>query len=1744
MVFPSISTLRLIGFTACMLSTIGLHAQSSHLLIEEYMVHDGVTGLAELEGQTTYRFYVECTHPDDFVSAVYGGQGSPLMVEVDSPMFNSPFASGSTGGGINPLILNYFPEAAYDSWITIGLDQAAGAGEMDISALESPEQPFMANFSANGESSGMSVSLTDEAGGAWFLLSGMTNGYAGDDLRVLIMQITSASLPSGLLNIQVIPAVGSSDSEQVHQGFSGTDVWDIDLSSMAPGCTDFEACNYDAFASEDDGTCEYESCAGCTDVFACNYDESATIDDGSCSFIECLGCTDSTACNFDPDAIYNDGTCDYFSCEEGGCTLEAACNYNPDASYEDGTCDFVSCAGCMDASADNFDPTALIDDGTCEIGGCLNPLACNFNVLANIPDGSCDFASCVGCLDTFACNYDEAATISDVSSCVYAENGLDCEGNCLLDEDLDGICDGDEVAGCTDALANNFNNEATDDDGSCLYSVAGCLNSIACNFNVLANENDGSCEFTSCAGCMIELACNYDEAYTLEDNASCIFVEPYYDCQGDCLGDNDSDGVCNELEVLGCTDEAALNYDSYATDNNGSCTYPSQCNDIDACNYVPYEAYCLQIEPITVHEGMVGEVDFSGMTTYRVYALCENEDDFVSAVAGDDEFSTSVHSTSSFFQSPAGGPLAENSNPMVFPFIPSLAYDSWVTIGLDQSANGAEGELGVSVLEGNEPWVIPFENGGSIEISDDLGGLWYILNGATNGIAGDDLRVLLGQFTTAGNLSGQMFVQFFIHGDGVNNGLNKVIGLQDACGAPAFDNCSFPESGYSCEGSCLSDLDSDGICDEFEIDGCTDALANNFNAMATDDDGSCDFTVDPCVLDVIPPFFTSVPADSVIQCDQAMPTVMAIAEDACDDNVQVMFVDGPIEFVLDCPPFNYLCTRTFIATDDAGNTASAVQMISVRDTLAPEFVVLPEALIQVNEQEDESVPEPFAVIQDACDGNASWSSLDVLLSEEASVQTLERTYTASDQCGNTSVFVQTLIVTVATYGCADPLACNYLESVTNEDGSCTYPEDWYTCEGNCIQDADGDGVCDLFEIEGCTVENACNFNLLATDDDGTCDFCSCSEIEVPVFGLDIDTVAVHASGNLEGMTTYRLYVTTETSEDFVSSVYGNDVDTLILGTSSTFHQDDNGSLLPQNLNADLVGLFPDLAFDSWVTIGLDGPAMAGENLVNALGASGDLGWSAAFEDGSDIVMDDPVGGSWFILNGGSNGIAGDDLRVLIGQVTTDGTLSGQLHVQVFENGDNSNASLHHFSFEGAEWTNAFSGQNTCGCTDEAAFNYDPLVEYEDGSCIASVFGCLDELSCDFNALANTPDFSCTYALEGYGCDGECLADTDEDGVCDVFEIAGCTDVTACNYAFDATDEDESCTYADFGYDCLGLCLNDTDDDGICDALEVEGCTDLAACNYSLEATEEDGSCEYAASNYDCDGNCLEDADLDGICDAFEIEGCTDLDALNFDPTATDDDGSCAYCALEASLEVTDATCNGSDDGAVLVSAIGAYPNDSLLTFVLLPDGAPQSEGAFVGLLAGEYAVEVVDAAGCFTTVLFEVMEPEPLLVLLDNVVGTEQGLNQGAIAITVTGGSEAYVFAWTQLDGSFTSASEDIDNLEGGTYQVTVSDENGCSVTSFEIVVETIVGVEESMMIDLSLFPNPVVSNLTIEIGHHALQASVHIHDAAGRLVYTKTIAAGTNRLQVDCSRWMSGMYHVVVLSGEWNASEKVFVQR
>ena len=95
-----------------------------------------------------------------------------------------------------------------------------------------------------------------------------------------------------------------------------------------------------------------------------------------------------------------------------------------------------------------------------------------------------------------------------------------CGGTCPTDLNGDGICDTDNVLGCT-------------------YPEA-------CNYDSDANVNDGTCDFLSCAGCTDEDALNYDADATVEDG-SCLFG--------------------------GCTDPDADNYDAGADLNDGTCTY-------------------------------------------------------------------------------------------------------------------------------------------------------------------------------------------------------------------------------------------------------------------------------------------------------------------------------------------------------------------------------------------------------------------------------------------------------------------------------------------------------------------------------------------------------------------------------------------------------------------------------------------------------------------------------------------------------------------------------------------------------------------------------------------------------------------------------------------------------------------------------------------------------------------------------------------------------------------------------------------------------------------------------------------------------------------------------------------------------------------------------------------------------------------------------------------------------------------
>ena len=148
-----------------------------------------------------------------------------------------------------------------------------------------------------------------------------------------------------------------------------------------------------------------------------------------------------------------------------------------------------------------------------------------------------------------------------------------------------------------------------------------------------------------------------------------------------------------------------------------------------------------------------------------------------------------------------------------------------------------------------------------------------------------------------------------------------------------------------------------------------------------------------------------------------------------------------------------------------------------------------------------------------------------------------------------------------------------------------------------------------------------------------------------------------------------------------------------------------------------------------------------------------------------------------------------------------------------------------------------------------------------------------------NNNANIQEHTLYITTAAFDCEGNCLNDEDQDGVCDMYEITGCQDQIACNYNSLATDAGD-CTYKDTYYNCEGNCITDADDDGVCDELEIEGCIDIAACNFNSSATESNNSCEFNAENFDCNGNCINDTDNDGICDEYEDD--TQGDCLSLD----------------------------------------------------------------------------------------------------------------------------------------------------------------------------------------------------------------------------------------------------------------------
>ena len=283
-----------------------------------------------------------------------------------------------------------------------------------------------------------------------------------------------------------------------------------------------------------------------------------------------------------------------------------------------------------------------------------------------------------------------------------------------------------------------------------------------------------------------------------------------------------------------------------------------------------------------------GADDIDGLEfygSYSIYAEFTSATDVLSSLYSDVAAlgtpAAGIEGTCGCFQSGiAASPWLWEINPALIPSFPDLQYSTGWTIGMYDS--GAPGAVTPLTQDFAGPCEGFTTTNGAMFVVPEIDFETGLVNGPAVAVAGDDLKVLVARVTTCGEFTLQSCVQTFpggdqsvesyvcaepftvIHpyqdgeclndadGDGVCDEF-EVLGCTDPA-ACNFDpeatqddmSCEYAIAPYDCDGECVNDADGDGICDEFEVEGCTGKGACNFDPNASDDDGTCFYPGDPC----------------------------------------------------------------------------------------------------------------------------------------------------------------------------------------------------------------------------------------------------------------------------------------------------------------------------------------------------------------------------------------------------------------------------------------------------------------------------------------------------------------------------------------------------------------------------------------------------------------------------------------------------------------------------------------------------------------------------------------------------------------------------------------------------------------------------------------------------------------------------------------------------------------------------------
>ena len=302
------------------------------------------------------------------------------------------------------------------------------------------------------------------------------------------------------------------------------------------GCMDEMAFNYNPNATIDDGSC-IPVVVGCMDDDALNYDSDANTSCISCC--EYLGCTDSTAFNFDADATSDDGSCIY---DTGSLT---------NALSLQGVLDFTVPSGGSDGKAIHLVVTADVSDlsvfgiGVANNGGGTDGMEYSLDAISA---SSGDDILIVRSVDAMSAYFDDC--YGEFEIVLAGNSDISQNGNDAIELFEQGVVI--ETFGEPDVDGTGESWEYMD---SWAYKVGDSwtYGGVDCTDGSQTSVTS-DCPYPICSdtpieilGCMDSEACNYNPSATQNDG-SCAYAEMFYDCDGNCINDTDMDGECDEVD--------------------------------------------------------------------------------------------------------------------------------------------------------------------------------------------------------------------------------------------------------------------------------------------------------------------------------------------------------------------------------------------------------------------------------------------------------------------------------------------------------------------------------------------------------------------------------------------------------------------------------------------------------------------------------------------------------------------------------------------------------------------------------------------------------------------------------------------------------------------------------------------------------------------------------------------------------------------------------------------------------------------------------------------------------------------------------------------------------------------------------------------------------------------------------------------------------------------------------------------